>query len=239
MHALRSVPLARRLVRLALVVASLGISAAAAAQALPVAAIGGAPVPLEVPRRPTLTMTLAAPSEVQIDAMGQGMDAQLHLFQNDQLVTQDGDSGEGTDARIVTFLPAGTFDVRISEWRGRPMSARVQAQILPPMTPAATIAPGAPPTPVSTPAGSSARAASAEVTLVVASAGTYRIDAVAEGRDAELVLIRDAAIVAQDSDSGEGVNASLTRALTPGSYTLRVRDFVNRASTITLTVAPQ
>jgi hypothetical protein len=166
------------------------------------------------------------------------MDAQLLLYQGDSLITQDSDSGSGVDARIVTFLAPGTYQVRVMEWRGRAMSARVQAQVLPPMTPVAQIAPGAPPTVINTPQGDSARAASAEASLTIATPGNYRLDATSSG-DAELMIIQAGAIVAQDSDSGDGTNAQITRQLAPGTYTLRVRDYGNRASAITVTVAAQ
>jgi hypothetical protein len=106
------------------------------------------------------------------------------------------------------------------------------------MTPVATIAPGATATVVHAPAGDGARAASVELTLNVAAAGTYRIDVVSSDGsvDPELSLIQHAALVASDSDSGDGTNAQLVRALTPGAYTLRVRDWSNRAAALTVTV---
>lgn len=212
-------------------------AAVAAAQALPTLTVGAPPTAITAPALPTLALTLTAPSEVQIDAMGAPMDAQLLLLQNDSVVTQDADSGAGVDAQIVTFLAPGTYQVRVGEWRGRAMSARLQAQVLPPMTPAAQIAPGAPPAVINTPAGESPRTASAEATLTIAAAGNYRLDAVSSG-DAELMIIQNGAMVVQDSDSGDGTNAQITRQLAPGSYTLRVRDYGNRASAITVTVAP-
>jgi hypothetical protein len=213
-------------------------AAVATAQALPSLAVGAPPTQVTAPAAPSLTLTLPAASEVQIDAMGSPMDAQLLLYQGDSLITQDSDSGSGVDARIVTFLAPGTYQVRVMEWRGRAMSARVQAQVLPPMTPVAQIAPGAPPTVINTPQGDSARAASAEASLTIATPGNYRLDATSSG-DAELMIIQAGAIVAQDSDSGDGTNAQITRQLAPGTYTLRVRDYGNRASAITVTVAAQ
>ncbi|MFO0712762.1 MAG: hypothetical protein U0353_23115 [Sandaracinus sp.] len=225
----------------ALVVAGplLAASAVGVAQALPALTVGAPPTPTTAPEQPTLTLTLPAPAEVQIDAMGAPMDAQLLLLDDhDSLVEQDADSGDGVDARIVRFLAAGTHRVRVVEWRGRAMSARVQAQVLPPLTPVAQLAPGAPPTVLNTPQGDSARNASAEATLTIAAAGNYRLDATSTG-DAELTIIQNGAIVAQDSDSGDGTNALITRQLAPGTYTLRVRDYGNRASAITVTIAPQ
>jgi hypothetical protein len=213
-------------------------AAVAVAQTLPALTIGAPPTTVTAPAAPSLTLTLPAAAEVQLDAMGAPMDAQLLLMQGDSLITQDSDSGEGVDARIVTFLAPGTYQARVMEWRGRAMSARVQAQILPPMTPAARLAPGAPPTVIQTPQGDSPRAASAEATLTVAAPGNYRLDATSSG-DAELMIIQNAAIVAQDSDTGEGTNAQITRQLAPGVYTLRVRDYGNRASAITVTVVAQ
>jgi hypothetical protein len=217
---------------------SLG-SAVAIAQAVPSLTIGAPASPAVAPAAPSLSLTLPAAAEVQIDAMGAPMDAQLLLVEGGSVLTEDSDSGDGVDARIVRFLPAGTYEVRVVEWRGRAMSARVQAVILPPMTPVASITPGAPPAIIATPAGDSPRAASAEVTLTIATAGSYRLDAIAAGNDAELMIIQNGTLIAQDSDSGEGTNAQLVQTLTPGTYTLRVRDWGNRAGSITLTVVPQ
>lgn len=208
------------------------------AQTLPTVAIGAPPTPAPAPAAPSLTLTLAAPAEVQIDAMGSPMDAQLMLYQGDSLIVEDSDSGDGVDAQIVRFLAAGTYDVRVVEWRGRAMSTRVSAVLLAPMTPVATLAPGAPPTIVAVPAGPSPRASSAEVTLTIAAPGSYRLDATSDG-DAELMIIQNSAVVAQDSDTGEGTNAQIVQTLTPGNYTLRVRDYSNRASNITVTVVAQ
>lgn len=228
----------RRLMAVLCAVLAITFASVAFAQTLPTVAIGAPPTPAPAPAAPSLTLTLAAPAEVQIDAMGAPMDAQLMLYQGTSMITDDADSGEGVDARIVRFLAAGTYEVRVTEWRGRAMSARVATAILPPMTPVATIAPGAPPAIVQAPAGDSPRAASVELTLTITTPGSYRLDATSDG-DAELMIIRDNALVAQDSDSGEGTNAQLTQTLTPGNYTLRVRDYRNVARAITVTVVPQ
>lgn len=229
----------RNRTRAALLVACLlGLASVALAQALPSITPGAPAQTVQVPMSPTLSFTIAAASEVQIDAVGAPMDAQLALVQGSSILQQDSDSGDGVDARIVTFLAPGTYGARVSEYQGRAMTARVGVTVLAPMTAAATVTPGAPATVVRTPAGDGARAASVELTLNVATAGTYRIDVVSpDGSvDPELTLIQHAAIVASDSDSGEGTNAQLVRALTPGAYTLRVRDWSNRAAALTVTV---
>lgn len=224
-----------------LVLLAMGGASIALAQTLAPVAVGGPPIPVHVAMMPTTPLTIAAAGEYQIDAMGAPMDVQLMLLQNGGILTQDSDSGEGVDARIVQFLAPGAYDVRVSEWRGRAASARLQVTLLPPMTPVASIAPGAPPTIVACPAGDSARGASAEVALTISAAGNYRIDAVsADGSvDPEMQLIQGGALLQSDSDSGEGTSAQIVRSLTPGAYTIRVRDWINRAANITVSVAAQ
>lgn len=212
------------------------------APAAPTTLTLGAPATtLQVPALPGFTLAVAAAGEYQIDAMGAPLDAQLYLFRDGQVVVTDGDSGDGVDARIVRFLDAGTYEIRVGEWQVRQMSARVQVQQLPPLTSVASIAPGAPPMVVNAPQGDSPRNASAEITLTIATAGTYRIDVTDPSAqfDPELQLIQNGALVAQDSDSGGNRAAQLIRPLTPGEYRLRVRDWVNRAAPVTVTVAAQ
>lgn len=218
----------------------LGASVAVAQVASPIT-IGAPPAPITVPAMPTAPFTIAAAGEYQIDAMAAGADAQLFVLQNDTVIYEDGDSGDGVDARVIAFLAPGTYGARVWEYRGNPMNVRLRVSRPPAFTPVATIAPGAPPTIVNVTSGDSPRASSAEVTLTIAAAGTYRIDAVSPGAaiDPELMIIRDGAQVATDSDSGEGSNAQLVQALTPGNYTLRVRDWVSRSGAITVTVVRQ
>jgi hypothetical protein len=200
---------------------------------------GGPPVTASVPAAPTLTLTIATPSEVQIDATSTGADAQLVLT-GPGVTVEDSDGGDGVNARIITFLAPGTYEVQVWEWRGGAMTANVAAMVLPPLTAAATITPGAPPAPVTAPAGDSNRASSAEVTVTIATAGNYTIDAVgpATGCDSQLVIVRDNAEVGRDSDSGDENNARWTGPLTPGTYGVRVYDWINRACAINVSVTP-
>jgi hypothetical protein len=213
--------------------------AAAPAVSPPGMLVPGAPATtLEVPASPTFQFTTTAPAEYQIDATGTP-DIQLLVLQGGNVVAEDSDSGDGTNARVVAFLAPGTYEARVYEWRGRAMTGAVQVTQLEPLAPAGTIAPNGQPQVVSTPAGEYRRAASAELTLTVARAGNYRIDATTAsgaGRDAELTLHRDGVVVAEDSDSGDGNNAQITRQLEPGQYRVRVRDWVNRAAAISVSV---
>ena len=203
-------------------------------------ALGAPPITLQVPALPGYTLTVAQPGELQIDAIGAPMDAQLWLTQNGSIVTQDSDSGDGVNARIVAFVNPGTYEIHVGEWQLRPMTAQVQVQRLLPMTAVASIAPGAPPAVVNAPQGDSARNASVELTLTVAAPGNYRIDVTdPSGQfDPELMLIQNGALIQQDSDSGGNRAAQITRQLAPGTYTLRVRDWINRAAAISVSVTP-
>lgn len=217
-----------------------GTTALSQTGAMPTVTPGAPPSTVAVPAAPTLTLTIAAPTEVQIDATATGADAQLVLLSNGSTVVEDSDGGEGVNARIITFLAPGTYEVQVWEWRGGAMSANVSAMALPPLTPVGAIAPGAPPVVANAPAGDSNRAASAEVTLTIAAAGNYTIDAIgpATGCDSQLVVIRDNAEVGRDSDSGDANNARWTGPLTPGTYGVRVYDWLNRACTINVSAAP-
>jgi hypothetical protein len=227
--------------------------AAPAAPTAPVAPVTPPPVPasapgtltlgapastVAVPAVATFDFTTTAPGEYQVDGVGTP-DVQLLLMQGDSLVAEDGDSGDGVNARVVAFLAPGTYQARFPEWQGRALTGTAQVTQLPLMTPVGAISPGAPATTVNAPAGEYRRAASAELTLTVAAPGNFRIDATTAsgaGRDAELMIHRDGAVVAEDSDSGEENNAQLTQQLAAGEYRIRVRDWVNRDAQISVTV---
>ena len=113
--------------------------AAPAAPAVPTAPAGGLqingpPQALAVPPPPGFVLNATEAGEYQIDATGQPMDAQLYIYQGNEAVADDSDSGDSTNARIIRFLQPGAYSVRVYEYRARPMSAQVQAQLLTPMT---------------------------------------------------------------------------------------------------------
>jgi hypothetical protein len=187
---------------------------------------------------PAFAFSADHPGEYQIDATGTP-DVQLLVLQGDRVVAEDSDSGEGTNARVVAFLAPGSYEARVFEWRGRALSGATQATALDLLSPAGAIAPNGAAQTVSTPAGEYRRAASAELTLDIATASNYRIDATTPsdaGRDAELLIHRDGVVVAEDSDSGDANNAQIVRQLEPGQYRVRVRDWVNRQAQISVTV---
>jgi hypothetical protein len=110
------------------------------------------------------------------------------------------------------------------------------------MTPVATIAPGAPATTVTSPAADWDRPSSVELTITITAPGTYRINAASTNSSlctSRIELIQNNASIATNSYGGPDQSAQLDQPMTPGSYTLRVRDTVYRACTHSVTVTAQ
>ena len=215
---------------------------------------GGAPLTLQlgqpaasltVPIPPSFNLTIAAPAEYQIDATGSPMDPEMFMYQGDQLIEQNDDGASGLDSRIVRFLAAGTYSVRVVEHRARPFTAQVQAQQLQPLTPVGAVTSGTP-VQVQFPdfplleRPRNNRDAAKAVTFTVAAPGQFTCGAAASNnRDAQMAVIQNGAILAEDDDSGDGNNASVTRQYTPGTYEIRVWDWIRRGDmTITVTCNP-
>lgn len=204
----------------------------------PALALGAPATAVTVPAAPGFAFTVGAPAEYQLDVTGDApSDAQLYLFANGSYSNMDSDSGDGVNARLISFLTPGAYEVRAAEWRHRAMSAHVSVTLLPPLTPAGVTMPGGPPMTVNTLAAETDRESSAEVTLTVAAPGNYRIDAISPTCDAQLLLHANGAEIGRDSDSGDANNAQLTTMLQPGAYNLRVYDWMHRACPITVSVA--
>lgn len=206
---------------------------------------GQPPVSLQVPAPPSFNLTVAAAAEFQIDASASPMDPEIFLYQGDQLVENNDDGGDGMNARIVRFLAPGTYSVRIVEHRARAMTAQVSATQLQPLAPVGTVTPGAP-LQVQFPdfpilqRPRNDRDAARAVTFNVAAPGQFTCTAAASnGRDAKMAIIQNGAVLAEDDDSGEGNNASITRQYAPGAYEIRVWDWIRRGDmTITVTCNP-
>lgn len=209
----------------------------ALAQGLPAISVGAPAEALSLRAVAGLPLTIAEAGEYQIDALGGPRDAQLLVSSNGEVIAADDDSGEGTDARIIAFLAAGSYEVHVTERGGRAMTARVTAAEAPARVALRSVTPGAGLITVEVPAGASPREASVDVTLTIATAGRYRIDvAAAHALDAEVELISGRALLQADSSSGGLTNAQIIRELAPGEYTLRVRDAENRAGPLTINV---
>lgn len=188
-----------------------------------------------------LPLTIAAPGWFQCDAhadeAGAALDAQMAIFAGGAELARDSDSGDGFDARIVRELPAGTYDVRVWEWRSRPSSIRTTCVATTAPPPSATALTLGAPAVVNVVPGQGP-GSQPELALNVTAPGHYQCDASAPGRDAQLAIVQNGQILQQDSDSGEGVNARITRELAPGLYQVRVWEWMHRDAAITVSCAP-
>ncbi|MFO0680736.1 MAG: PPC domain-containing protein [Sandaracinus sp.] len=206
-------------------------------------AVGAPPITVNVTAAPRWTFAVAAPGEFQFDAVGMPADAQLSVLDsNGWTQASDSDSGEGYDARLATFLAPGTYTVRVNEYNHAAATVNVTATQLAPMTPVATIAPGAPATTVTTPAADWDRPASAEVAITIATAGSYRINAAATDSSmctSRIELIQNNASITSNSYGGPNSSAQIDQTMSPGTYTLRIRDTIYRACTHSVTVVAQ
>ncbi len=214
---------------------------AAPVDATPVTVEADAPAtPLSIAADPALTLVLADPAEVQIDAAGgEGRDAQLQVRQNGRWIADDTDSGPGTDARVHAFLAAGTYEVVVSEYQHRAMTATVTAVRLPPLEPVARVVPGTRPVTVEAPEGAWAREASVEVEVTVAREGDHRlqVSARAPSCSPEVTVLRDGVQVDRITTS-PGVPIDQIVRLPVGTHRLRLRDWNGHACPMSLTVRP-
>ncbi len=213
---------------------------APAAPANPTVLTAGAPATVTVQQGPQsrveLNFVVAAPANIQCDAVSTDRDAQLAIVQNGQILQEDSDSGAGFNARITRQLAPGAYVIRVWEWQGRPTQITVRCG---PVVPATIVADngvltlGAPAT-VNIPAGDGP-AGHIHLNLAITAPGPYTCDAISDGHDAQMAIIEAGNVLAQDSDSGEGTNARLTRDLTPGAYQIRLWEWLHRETQITVT----
>ncbi len=206
-------------------------AAGGAPQAL---ALGQPPASLNVPIPPSFNLEITAPAEYQIDVTATGGDPRLFMYQGETLVEDDDDGGEGNNSRIVRFLTPGTYSLRVTEYRARPMTAQAQAQQLQPPTPVGALTLGQPLVVQFPEFGfmnrpENDRDASRAVTLQVAAAGQYTCTAtINNDRRAQMQLILNGSVVASDDQGFTEQQASITQQLQPGTYELRVWDSIYR-----------
>ena len=193
-------------------------------------------------------LTLRAGQTVRIAARSRDFDPMLKLYGPtgaDALVTDD-DSGGGTTAELTyTAERAGTYQIGVSvsgdaeessTERARPYDLTVVAATTPVLAAARPIAPNAErPTPIDmAECGSGCRftfTAAAGDRLIAETSGD-RNDA-----DPVLELYRGSEKLAEDDDSGEGVNARIVRRIDQaGSYSILVKSYQNHAGQFALNV---
>jgi len=196
------------------------------------------PAELAVPIPPSFDLEVTQPGEYQIDVVSPEEDPEIFLYLDEQRLENDNDGGEGLNARVVRFLAAGTYSIRVVEHRARPMTARVSARRLEPLTPVGRLNLGQPlqvqfPEIPLLQRPRNIRDAARAATLEITEEGEYTCTASASnGRDAIMALIRDGRVLGEDDDGGTGDDAQITQRLTPGTYVVRVWDWIKRGDMI-------
>lgn len=142
-------------------------------------------------------------------------------------VTEDDDSGAGSNARIVSTLSPGTYFLRVRHYS---VSATGTYSI---SVQAATVS--IPPIAVNGPALAGVIATANEsdlYTFNAATAGLYTVET--EGNTDTLLSLfgpnSQTAFIAQDDDSGIGFNGRIVSSLQPGNYFARVRHYSNTST---------
>ncbi|MBX3272484.1 MAG: hypothetical protein KF729_19655 [Sandaracinaceae bacterium] len=216
---------------------------APAAPANPSALLLGTPVTVEVPAgegpagQVELALSIPAESNYQCDATS-SLDAQMALLQNGAVLVEDSDSGEGVNSRIVRVLAPGAYVVRVWEWQHRAAQITVTCAPAAPVQMAAdgALLPLGTALTVPVPAAEPPRG-HVHLNLVITAGGTYTCDATSSN-DAQMAIVQAGNVLAEDSDSGEGTNARITRELAPGAYQIRVWEWLHRETQITVTCRP-
>lgn len=216
-----------------------GPAVAAAAPASVALAIDGPAQVVQLPAPPSATFSVAERAEYQIDATSANSDVQLYLYQGEEIVGDNDDGGEGRNAMLIAPLTPGSYQVRVHEHKAHATASQVQVRRLAPLATAGVVPVGGSFS-VSSPAGDHDRAASAEVNLVIATAGNYVIDATSDSSlDPKIALMQDLGEIEVDDDGGDGHNSRIERTLVPGTYQLRVWDLRHRAAAIEVALAAQ
>ena len=166
-------------------------------------------------------------STYTIETQG-GSDVFMSLYgPNNQsaLVTEDDDSGEGSNSRIVSNLSAGTYFVRIRHYQATGtgnygITVNRIAQPQPDLTEITVNG--------AVLQGNIAAANESDVYTFTANIiATYTI-ATSGNTDTFVTLNgpnNQNAFISQDDDSGPGQNSQIVRVLTPGMYYVRVRHY--------------
>lgn len=170
---------------------------------------------LQVPSRQLATITMRSSD----------LDSMLALEGSDVLL-QDDDSGGGLDARIVSVLEPGDYSVRASSYNDGAGLFTLSAELadVPADIGGGTLAIGQP-RDVRLMAGATDR-----YSVRIPRNGSYRIEMQStDGVDSHLRLLRDGQPVAQDDDSGGGLDARIDETLQAGDYILEASSAVGRS----------
>ncbi|MFG1495403.1 PPC domain-containing protein [Saccharospirillum sp. HFRX-1] len=173
----------------------------------------------------TYSLTIEERSEVTIDVGSENFDTLVTLVGN-SINLSDDDGGDGTNSRIETLLEPGTYSIQVSAYgsAGGVFNISVaQAEAVGRLQDGGEVAPG------DVVYGQMRNGQPLTYNLTVDSARTVSISASSTSADTVLTL-SGGGLNLEDDDGGEGTNSLIEQFLTPGEYTIQVRDFGNSSN---------
>lgn len=180
----------------------------------------------------TYSLVIEERSEITINVGSDNFDTLITLVGNN-VNLRDDDGGEGTNSRIETLLEPGTYSIQVSAYgdAGGVFDLSVtQAEAVGRLQDSGDVAPG------DVVYGQMTNGQPLTYRLTVDSARTVSISASSGSIDTVLTL-SGGGLNLEDDDGGEGSDSLIEQFLTPGEYTIQVRDFGNsRNGTIRLEI---
>jgi len=181
----------------------------------------------------TYSLTIEEPSEITIDVGSDNFDTLVSLIGGSTNLRDD-DGGDGTNSRIETLLEPGTYSIQVSSYgsAGGVFNISVaQDEAVGRLQDGGAVAPG------DVVYGQMRNGQPLTYTLTVESARTVSISASSGSADTVLTLT-GGGLDLENDDGGDGTNSLIEQFLTPGEYTIQVRDFGNSSNgTIRLEVS--
>jgi uncharacterized protein YjdB len=188
------------------------------------------------------SFTLTAPTRVELQMTSTAFDAYLFLQDSTQTVIgEDDDGGTGTNARLLRLLPAGRYIITANSFNANQFGAfQLSVTAAPTACTTARVI-----TLPSTTAGSLSTASCPlvdksyedryEVNLTTRT--TIAVGMTSTAIDPLLLVVNAAdSVLANDDDSGAGLNAALEVLLEPGKYFILARGYPNQTGAYSLDV---
>lgn len=171
------------------------------------------------------SLTVEERSEVTINVASEHFDTLLTLVGNSANISDD-DGGDGTNSRIETLLEPGTYSIQVSAYgdsSGIFDISVTQAEAVGRLQNSGDVVPG------DVVYGQMSNGQPLTYRLTVDSARTVSISASSGSADTVLTL-SGGGLNLEDDDGGDGTNSMIEQFLTPGTYTIQVRDFGNSSN---------
>lgn len=171
------------------------------------------------------SLTIEERSEVIISVTSENFDTQVALIGGSTNLSDD-DGGDGTNSRIATLVEPGTYSIQVSSYGGSGGIYTIsveQSEAVGRLQDSGDVAPG------DVVYGQMVNGQPLTYRLEIDSARTVSIDASSGSVDTVLTLT-GGGLNLEDDDGGDGTNSLIEQFLTPGSYTIQVRDFGNSSN---------